>query len=141
NNRFERSFLAERRGVFGADGVEVFLGFAFGRTLCLQGSAQARDLGGQAAGTLGNALEFQSDLSTLAAKGLRLGRSVRDFSLQPMFFPSNASQSFVGLRELIAQIGSSPDSFENGHSMRFLLLLEPRKIDGGVRRFLQTRLM
>ena len=72
DNRFERSPLAQRRGVFGADRVEVLLGVVLGRALRLQGLTQARDLGSQSTRPLRNAFEFQSDLAALSAEGFRL---------------------------------------------------------------------
>ena len=136
DDRFERSLLAQRRGVFGADGVEVLLGFVLGRTLALEGLTQARDLGGQAAGALRNAFEFQSNLAALSAEGFRLRRGGCDLGSQTLLLAADARQPLLGLRELIAEVGSSADRLQNRRAMRFLLLFEHREIGGCAGRFL-----
>ena len=133
---FERPFLAQRRGVFGADGVEVFLGVVLGRALRLQGLAQVRDLRGQAAGSLRNAFEFQSNLAALSAEGFRLRRGGCDLGPQTLLLAAYACQPFLGLRELIAEVGGSADCLKNRRAMRFLLLFEHREVGGCARRFL-----
>ena len=100
NDRFERSPLAKRRGVFRADGVEVLLGVMFGGSLRLEGLAQARDLGRQSAGALRNAFEFQSDLTALPANALRLRRGGVDFGTQTLLPAAYTRQPFLRLCEL-----------------------------------------
>ena len=59
-----------------------------------------------------------------------------DLGPQTLLFAADARQPLLGLRELIAEIGSSADCLQNGRAMRFLLLFEHREIGGGAGRFL-----
>ena len=136
DNRFERSLLAECGREFGANGVEVFLGVALHGSLRLEGFAQAHDFRDEAAGSLRNVFEFQSNLAALSAEGLRLRRSGCDLGAQTLLLAADARQPLLGLRELVAKGGGSADRFKNGCAMRFLLLFEHREIGGGAGRFL-----
>src|SRR6266478_1028237 len=110
--------------------------FVLGRTLRLDGLTQARDLRGQAAGSLRNAFEFQSNLAALSAEGFRLRRCGCNLSPQTLLLAADACQSLLRLRELIAEVGSSADCLQNGRPMRLLLLLQHRQVGGGAGRFL-----
>ena len=77
----------------------------------------------EAAHSLGDAFELQSNLAALPAEGFRLRRGGCDLGLQTLLFAADARQPLLGLRELIAQVGSSADRLQNGRAMRFLLAL------------------
>src|SRR6202795_5159277 len=108
----------------------MFLVFVLGRTLRLDGLPQARDLRGQSAGALRNAFEFQSNLTAFSAEGFRLERGGCDLGPQTLLLAADARQPLLGLRELIAEVGSSADGLENGRPMRLLLLFEHRQVCG-----------
>src|SRR4029077_2476061 len=114
----------------------MLLVFVFGRTLHLDGLTQARDLRDQTAGSLRNAFEFQSNLTALSAERFRLRRGGRDLGPQTLLLAANAPQPLLGLRELIAKVGSPTDSLENGRPMRLLLLFQHRQVGGCAGRLL-----
>src|ERR1700681_2272897 len=113
----------------------MFLVFILGRTLRLDGLTQARDLSSQAAGSLRNAFEFQSNLTALSAEGFRLERGGCNLGPQTLLLAADASQPLLRLRELIAEVGSSAHCLQNGRPMRLLLLFEHRQVGGGAGRF------
>src|SRR5207302_444477 len=105
DDRFERSLLAEGSGVFGTNRVEMSLVFVLGRTLRLDGLTQTRDLRGQAAGSLRDAFEFQSNLAALPAEGFRLKRGGCNLSPQTLFLAADKfflkrSESSLSLGQL-----------------------------------------
>ena len=105
------------------------LGLALLVTLALEGLAQVRNLGREAVEPLRNGFEFQCNLAALSAEGLRLGRGGGHLCPQPLLFAVHARQPLLGLRELIAEIGSGADRFQNGRAIRFLLAV-PEPQDG-----------
>src|ERR1700682_5316511 len=92
----------------------MFLVFVLSRTLRLDGLTQTRDLRGQAAGSLRNAFEFQSNLAALSSEGFRLGRSGCNLGPQTLLLAADACQSLLRLRELIAEVRCSADGLQNG---------------------------
>src|SRR5277367_5525027 len=113
NDRFKRSSLAERRGKLGANGVEVLLGFVFGRAFRVKRLTQVCNFSRQAAGALRDAFKFDGNLPALSAEGFRLRRSGRNLGAKTLLFASYACEALLRLRELIAEIRSSADCFEN----------------------------
>src|SRR6266404_2194830 len=110
--------------------------FVLGRTLRLDGLTQARDLRGQAAGSLRDAFEFQSNLTALSAEGFRLERGGCNLGPQTLLLAADSGEPLLRLRELIAKVGCSSDSLQNGRPMRLLLLFKHRQIGGGAGCFL-----
>ncbi len=65
---FERASLSQCGGVFGAQDIEIFLGIRLVEFLRLDRAAKLADLFCDAAGALGNALEFKCQLAALSAE-------------------------------------------------------------------------
>ena len=76
DDRFERSLLAERGGILGAQAVQVALGFGFLAALGLERLPQSGDLFSQSAHPLRDGFKFQRKLAALPAESfhLRVGR-------------------------------------------------------------------
>jgi len=69
---FERTFLAKSCGKFGAQAIEMKLGFGFFETFRFEGLADVGDFGGQALHSLRDMLKFKSKLAALSTEGLNL---------------------------------------------------------------------
>src|ERR1035438_10239814 len=72
----------------------------------------------------------------MSAEGFRLRRGGCNLGSQTLLLSADARQPFLGLRELIAEVGGSADRLKNRRAMRFLLLFEHREVGGCARRFL-----
>ena len=114
DDRFERTFLAERGREFRAEDVEIGFRTGFVQLFLFDQAAQLADFFGDAGDALGDGFEFESELAALSAEGFDLEARVRDFGFKPAGFAVGSSETFFGLRELIAQARRRGDGVEDG---------------------------
>src|SRR6185437_6385090 len=120
---FERSLFTQSRCEFGAQGVQVALGFRFLLALEFQQFASAGDFLRECFHSLRNRLELNRQLSTLPTESFSLRSSYFHFGLESLRFTVGGSHAFLSLRKLIAQIGDRRDEFEHCGTRLLLLLL------------------
>src|SRR4029077_19812579 len=103
DHRLQRSFLAQTGGEFGAQHVQISLGFGFFEPLVLEEAPKLVELFGDSGNALRNRFEFEGELSALATEGLYLKVRVRDFSFETAGFAICSRESLFGLSQLIAK--------------------------------------